>query len=83
VEELVPEELHGFFEDIEEEYARTRAGVLAVTGADGLLEDLPVLKRTLGVRANYIAPLNSLQVALLKRVRENDGDPDPEGRRAL
>jgi phosphoenolpyruvate carboxylase len=79
VEQLVGEDLHGFFEDIEEEYARTRARVLALTGAGDLLEDLPVLKRALSVRANYVAPLNYLQISLLQRSRGQDhGDAEVE-----
>ena len=82
VDQLVSENLHGFFEDIHSEFDETRRRVLDLTGNQELLDDLPVLKRTLSVRANYIAPLNYLQVSLLKRAR-GEGAGDPAVRRAL
>ena len=82
VDELVPKHRHGFFEDIRHEFDETRRRVLELTCNPELLDDLPILKRTLSVRANYIAPLNYLQISLLKRARD-EAVPDPEVRRAL
>ena len=82
VDQLVSENRHDFFEDIHSEFDETRRRVLDLTGNQELLDDLPVLKRTLSVRANYIAPLNYLQVSLLKRAR-GEGADDPAVRRAL
>jgi phosphoenolpyruvate carboxylase len=42
-----------------------------------------VLRRTLDVRASYLAPIHDLQVSLLKKVRVAGGDADPELQRAL
>ncbi|HEX5595882.1 MAG TPA: phosphoenolpyruvate carboxylase [Micromonosporaceae bacterium] len=71
VQTLVPPPLRPIFNKIEEEYELTRREVLAVTGAGVLLEDLPVLRRTLAVRDTYLEPLHHLQVALLQRYRES------------
>jgi phosphoenolpyruvate carboxylase len=82
VERLVPDDLHPIFDEICEEFDRTVREVLAVIGADELLSEHPVLRRTLAVRDAYLDPLSYLQVALLSRARETD-DPDPLLRRAL
>ncbi len=73
VETLVPAELHHFLTTIEEEFNLTVAEILTLTGKTKLLENQPVLARTLEVRDQYLAPLHSLQVNLLDRVR-NSGD---------
>ncbi|HEX6077145.1 MAG TPA: phosphoenolpyruvate carboxylase [Micromonosporaceae bacterium] len=81
VSELVPEPLRPLFEGIVSEYERTVAEVLAVTGASRLLEDQPVLARTLAVRDKYLEPLHHLQISLLSRYRA--GARDPQLERAL
>lgn len=50
IETLVPENLRPIFATIEQEYTRTVAEVLAITGNTGLLSNQPELSRTLGVR---------------------------------
>jgi phosphoenolpyruvate carboxylase len=80
VEQLVPEQHRHLFDLIRDEYDRTVEQIAWLTGG-GLMERLPVLKRTLSVRDNYLNPLNFLQIALLERSR-NDHD-DPETARAL
>ncbi|HEX5540018.1 MAG TPA: phosphoenolpyruvate carboxylase [Micromonospora sp.] len=71
VQTLVPAPLQPIFDKIEQEYEQTRREVLAVTGSPALLEDLPVLQRTLAVRDTYLEPLHHLQVALLRQYRES------------
>ncbi|RMH87210.1 MAG: phosphoenolpyruvate carboxylase [Actinomyces sp.] len=79
VERLVPPDLRGLFATIREEFDRTVDAVTAVTGRD-LLGDLPVLRRTLEVRAAYLDPLHLAQIDLLARWRalppELRADPD-------
>ena len=70
VDALVPAEIASPFALIQEEYARTVAEVLAITGESELLSNNPTLQRTLAVRDTYLLPLHSLQVTLLERVRE-------------
>jgi phosphoenolpyruvate carboxylase len=88
VQTLVPEHLRGVFDRIRDEYARTVAEVLAVTGGAALLDGQPALRRTLAVRDTYLEPLHHLQVALLARFRDGarGGDAagvDPALQRAL
>lgn len=60
VETLVPKKLHPIFEQIELEYELTKREVLAVTSSPALLENSPVLQRTLAVRDTYLEPLHHL-----------------------
>ena len=59
------------------------AELLRVTGESALLSGDPVLRQTLNVRDAYLAPLNALQVALLRRLRDSPDERDPELLRAL
>lgn len=81
VTSLVDPKLHHIFDRIAAEYDRTVAAVLAITGEDELLDNQPILKRTLGVRDAYLDPVSYLQVAMLARLRA--GDRDPQLQRAL
>ncbi len=83
VQALVPKELHHFLDVIAEEFKLTCEEILKVTNKDSLLGDQPILARTLQVRDAYLAPLHLLQVNLLERVRDHDGEVDPMLQRAL
>jgi phosphoenolpyruvate carboxylase len=77
VQRLVDPYLHDLFGLIEEEYHRTVAEILWLTGRDRLLDDNPFLRRTLEIRDAYLDPINYLQVSLLARLRASDqSDPD-------
>ena len=54
---------------IQEEFHRTEKAVLAVTGQGELLENEPVLARSIKLRNPYVDPLNYLQVEMIKRRR--------------
>ncbi|MBM0237492.1 phosphoenolpyruvate carboxylase [Micromonospora sp. ATA32] len=87
VETLVPKKLHPIFTKIEQEYELTKREVLAVTASPALLENSPVLQRTLAVRDTYLEPLHHLQVALLQQYRDSGAAgramaTAPGGRRA-
>ena len=83
VEALVPKELHHFLEVISAEFKLTCEEILKVTNKDSLLGDQAILARTLQVRDAYLAPLHLLQVNLLERVRDHEGEVDPTLQRAL
>lgn len=81
VDTLVDTEHQHLYDVIVEEHQRTIEAIAAVTGAE-MLQDLPVLRRTLEVRDNYLDPLNMLQINLLKEMRGSTVDitaETPEG----
>jgi phosphoenolpyruvate carboxylase len=72
---LVAEPLHPLGAELRERLARAGAKLLEVTGHRELLEENPVLRRSISVRNPYVDPINLLQVELLRRVRAGDDDP--------
>jgi len=57
------------FSRIEKEYELTREMVLEITEEDRLLDNSPLLKRTINLRNPYIDPLSYIQVRLLRELR--------------
>lgn len=82
VDQLVPADLYPIFDAIADEFALAKSGVLAITGQSELLDDRPLLQRTLAIRNDYLRPIHVLQVELLKRNRQDQAS-DPELRRGL
>ncbi|MBR0566581.1 phosphoenolpyruvate carboxylase [Azoarcus sp. L1K30] len=62
------------FDRIRAEWKDTIEVLLAITGQDELLAANPLLKRSIRNRFPYLDPLNHVQVELLRRHREQDGD---------
>jgi phosphoenolpyruvate carboxylase len=56
-------------DEIEQEYERTRRCLLMIVGGEALLDDKPVLQRSIRLRNPYVDPLSYFQVALLRRLR--------------
>ncbi len=69
--ELVPDRAlaQRIFAAIESEWARTIAALDAVTGTSERLVDNPMLARSISHRFPYLAPLNHLQIDLIRRWR--------------
>ena len=82
VESLVDPSLHKIFEQIKTEFDLTVEELLLMTNKGEILGNQPILARTLQVRDTYLAPIQLLQISLLKRVRAQK-DPDPLLARAL
>ena len=72
---LVPEELRPLGLGLRGRLARAVGAVLSVTGHQVLLEENPVLRRSIDVRNPYVDPINLVQVELLRRLRNSDADP--------
>ncbi|WP_130014612.1 phosphoenolpyruvate carboxylase [Serinicoccus sediminis] len=79
VDTLVPQELRHIFETIRAEFELTVTELKRLTGEEHLLDDQPVLKRTLAVRDNYLDPISYLQVELLRRLRERPAEEGDAG----
>ena len=71
---LVPADLHALGAELRRRLPSTAASVLAVAGRTGLLDDNPVLRRSIDVRNPYVDPINLVQVELLRRLRASAGD---------
>jgi len=54
---------------------RANAVILKITGHTRLVENNPVLRRSIDVRNPYVDPINLMQVELLCRVRQGAADP--------
>ncbi len=63
------------FGQVEAAFEQTRRAILLTTGGRELLDNDPVLQRSVRRRNPYIDPLNFIQVSLLRRLR---GLADPE-----
>ena len=62
-----------FTQHIEQEYERTRSIVLRIVDGQALLDNTPVLQRSIRLRNPYVDPLSYYQVALLRRLRTLGG----------
>ena len=71
---LVPSNLRPLGQDLRRRHTRTVDALLAVTGQERLLEENPVLRRSIDVRNPYVDPINLVQVELLHRLRSSGGD---------
>ena len=78
---LVGPELHDLGAELRSRLARAGSAVLEIAGHTRLLEENPVLRRSIDVRNPYVDPINLIQVELLRRLRQRAPDAaadDPE-----
>ena len=84
---LVPDEAirTRIFDIIAAEFSRTEQAILAITGQKALLENEPVLAKSVQLRNPYIDPLNYIQVEMIRRLRglEDKASPEADGLRAV
>jgi phosphoenolpyruvate carboxylase len=67
----------GILAAIEADFAAGRAAILAITGQDELLDESPVIQKSIALRNPYTDVLNLLQIELLGRARAaDDGQRD-------
>lgn len=71
---LVPPQLRPIGQDLRRRLHRTIDLVLRISGHGQLLEDNPVLRRTIEVRNPYVDPINLVQAELLRRYRAGSDD---------
>ena len=72
---LVPEALQPIGRDLRQRLTDAISVVQRLTAHRELLEDNPVLRRSIDVRNPYVDPINVLQVELLDRMRRGPADP--------
>jgi phosphoenolpyruvate carboxylase len=73
--QLVPAPLGPLGDALRTRLTRAIAALLDVTGHRALLDENPVLRRSIDVRNPYVDPINLLQIELLRRLRGGDDDP--------
>ena len=75
--ELVPDEglRERIFERICAEWRRTVDALLAISSHKELLQDNPLLARSIRNRFPYLDPLNHIQVELMKKARQDPKNP--------
>ena len=66
---------------VKAEYTRTREAVLEATGHVELMDDDPVIQRSVQLRNPYVDPLNYLQIEMLRRLRALPEQDGPEADR--
>ncbi len=73
-----PADREAVFPRLAEEHRRSEAAIRRLTGQSDLLDEAPWLQRSIRVRNPYIDPMNYVQVALLRRLRDNPGEAEAE-----
>jgi phosphoenolpyruvate carboxylase len=82
--QLVPPEYRDLGQALRERLQSAIRAVLQTTGHRDLLDDNPVLRRSIDVRNPYVDPINLVQVELLRRLRSHassSADDDPQAQR--
>lgn len=71
-----PQAAKRIFENIVDEYERTKAALLKVSDNEALLSHSPNIKESVHLRNPYVDPLNILQVDLIRKLRETSNPPE-------
>jgi len=79
---LAEQDVVAFHQIIADDYRRARAAILTISGQDELLDDNPVIRKSIQLRNPYTDVLNLVQLELLRRQRR--GTPaDANGKAEL
>ncbi|MCZ7545616.1 MAG: phosphoenolpyruvate carboxylase [Anaerolineae bacterium] len=62
------------FARVTEEHQRAQTWICRVIGQEKLLDNTPVMQRSIARRNPYVDPLNFIQVALLRQLRQSEPD---------
>ncbi|WP_373054773.1 phosphoenolpyruvate carboxylase, partial [Thioalkalivibrio sp.] len=73
-----PELAERIYARVREEHSRTVTEVLRVAQLDALMDETPLLARSLQRRNPYLDPLNSIQIHLLRESRQFDAKADDD-----
>jgi phosphoenolpyruvate carboxylase len=73
--QLVSGDLCPIGAELRDRLTRAVNALLGVTGHRELLEENPVLRRSINVRNPYVDPINLVQVEVVRRLRQGDADP--------
>jgi phosphoenolpyruvate carboxylase len=71
---LVPPDLRDLGDTLRAKLAATIDRVQQITGHDALLDENPVLRRSIEVRNPYVDPINVVQAEILRRLRTSGDD---------
>ena len=71
---LTPSELLDFGRELRDRLTSAVRALLEITDHDFLLEDNPVLRRSIDVRNPYVDPINFVQVEILRELRSASGE---------
>lgn len=80
---LVKKELWYLGQSLREQLQADIKTILSLSHEDELMSDLPWIAESIALRNIYTDPLNLLQVELLRRLRENPENPNPDVEQAL
>jgi phosphoenolpyruvate carboxylase len=75
-QELVPEPLQSMGQELRARLRRAIDAIRHVTGHTVLVENNPVLRRSIDVRNPYVDPINVVQVDVLRRLRAGDASDE-------
>lgn len=64
------------YQDIADEYERTKKALLQISGNEELLSHTPNIQGSVHLRNPYVDPLNFLQVDLIQKLRDTENPPE-------
>jgi len=77
------QKLPDFHEIISEDFQKARDAILQITGQNDLLDNTPVIQKSITLRNPYTDVLNLLQIELMNRYRKSQSRENHDLRRAL